>query len=275
MRDLAGKAAVVTGGGSGIGRALVMALAAEGTHVVVADIDERAAGSVAREAEASGVRSLAVVTDVTDAASVNALADRAYAEFGAVDILCNNAGVLLFGSLTETVPEDWQWVFAVNVMGVVHGILSFVPRMTAQGRPAHIVNTASVAALGGGKDGGVYSASKNAVLAISESLRLELEEQGIGVTALCPASIRSRILDAQRNRPASMGRRAAEPFGTDVEFGIDAMHVGRRAVQAIRDNELYVFVMPEGWAGRTRDAARARSDAILNAIGNGEVPGVR
>jgi NAD(P)-dependent dehydrogenase (short-subunit alcohol dehydrogenase family) len=272
--ELAGKAAVVTGGGSGIGRALVMALAEAAMSVVVADIDEDAARSVAREAEGLGVRSLAVATDVTDPDAVGRLADLAYGEFGGVDVLCNNAGVLLFGQLTDSVPEDWAWVFSVNVMGVVHGIQTFVPRMRRQGRPAHIVNTASVASLGGGRGGGVYSASKNAVLAISESLRSELEEDGIGVTALCPANIRSRILDAQRNRPPTMGRRAHEPFGTETEFGIDPMYVGRRAVQAIRDNQLYVFVVPEGWAGRLGETARARFDSILEAIEHGEVPGV-
>ena len=272
MRDLAGKVAVVTGGGSGIGRALVMALAEAGTNVVVADIEEDAARAVAREAEVSGVGSLAVATDVSDPVAVGRLADLAYERFGAVDVLCNNAGVLLFGPLIETVPEDWQWVFAVNVMGVVHGVQAFVPRMKRDGRPAHIVNTASVAALGGGKGGGVYSASKNAVLAISESLRSELEESEIGVSVLCPANIRSRILDAQRNRPSSLGRRAPEPFGTSVEFGIDATHVGRRAVQAIRDNQLYVFVVPEGWAERLHQTAQARFDTILEAIDSGEVP---
>jgi NAD(P)-dependent dehydrogenase (short-subunit alcohol dehydrogenase family) len=271
VRELKGKVAVVTGGASGIGHALVMALAEAGTSVVVADIDEDAARSAAREAEGLGVGSLAVATDVGDAGAVGRLADLAYEEFGRVDILCNNAGVLLFGPLTETVPDDWRWVFSVNVMGVVHGVQAFVPRMTRQGGPAHIVNTASVAALGGGKGGGVYSASKNAVLAISESLRAELEEHSIGVTVLCPANIRSRILDSQRNRPS--GRRAPEPFGTGTEFGIDAVHVGRRAVQAIRDNELYVFVVPEGWASRLGETARARFDRILEAIDCGEIPG--
>jgi NAD(P)-dependent dehydrogenase (short-subunit alcohol dehydrogenase family) len=273
MHDLTGKVAVVTGGGSGIGRALVLALAEAGSNVVVADIDGDAAGGVAEEAAASGVRSLAVATDVADPASVISLADAAYDEFARVDVLCNNAGVLLFGPISGTTVGDWQWVFGVNVMGVVHGIVTFVPRMREQGGPAHVVNTASVAALGGGHDGAVYAASKNAVLAISESLRAEVEPYGIGVTVLCPAAIQSRILDAQRHRPASMGRRAPEPFGTDVAFGIDAMHVGRRAVQAVRDGEFYVFVMPEGWAARTGASARERFDAIAAAIAVGEVAG--
>jgi NAD(P)-dependent dehydrogenase (short-subunit alcohol dehydrogenase family) len=239
--------------------------------VVVADIEGETASSVAAEARVLGARALATTTDVSDYAAVRRLADDSYDEFGRVDVLCNNAGVLLFGETTTTTPEDWQWVLSVNVMGVVHGIQAFVPRMVGQGA-GHIVNTVSVASLGGAKGSAVYSASKNAVLAISETLREELVEHGIGVTALCPASIASRILDAQRNRPPSYGRRAAEPYGTDVSFGIDPMHVARRAVQAIRDNDLYVFVLPEVWSRRVRARADERCAQLSAAIDAGEVP---
>ncbi|MCZ6785120.1 MAG: SDR family NAD(P)-dependent oxidoreductase, partial [Proteobacteria bacterium] len=178
MEKLTGKVAVVTGGGSGIGEALARAFAGEGMHVVVADIEGEAAERVAREVRGTGARALAVRTDVADAESVRALADAVYAEFGAAHVLCNNAGVLLMGSAVGASVGDWQWVLSVNLMGVVHGVDAFLPRMRAQQGEAHIVNTSSVAALGGG---GPYGASKAAVLAFSEALHRELADEGIGV----------------------------------------------------------------------------------------------
>lgn len=260
---------MVTGGGSGIGRGLVLALAEAGTHVVVADIDAAAAHAVAREAADLGVRSLAVTADVADFTSVEALADAAYSEFGAVHVLCNNAGVFLMGSLRDAIVDDWRWVLGVNVMGVVHGVHAFLPRLLDQGGPAHIVNTSSVAALGGG---GVYGTSKAAVVAISESLHDELGPEGIGVSVLLPANVNSRILGAQRNRPPEFGRLAAEPLGTDVtEFGLDPIHVGRRARAAIESSELYVFAFPTGWDEHLAPPAAARFDRILAALGAGTV----
>ena len=270
MDDLRGRTAVVTGGGSGIGRALVHALAQQGMNVVVADIEEERAQEVADEAHSFGARALAVKVDVSDFASVSALADTAYAEFGAVHLLCNNAGVLIMAPVTELDTQDWGWVFAVNVLGVAHGIHAFLPRMLEHGEPAHIVNTSSTAALGGDAGYGAYAASKCAVLSMTETLHAELEPRGIGVTALCPGNISSRILGSQRNRPP--GRRAPEPFGTDlVNFGIEPVHVARRAVDAIRRNDLYAFAFPTNWTSDVRARADARFEALRRAIDGGGV----
>jgi len=271
VEKLEGKVAVVTGGGSGIGRALAVALAEGGAHVVVADIEPDAARATARAVEALGVRARAVEVDVADQGSVEDLAHRATSELGAADIVCNNAGVFVMGPLTEMIVEDWSWVLSVNVMGVVHGIHAFLPEMLERGG-GHFVNTSSVAGLGGGGGSSVYSMSKCAVLSITESLHAELAPMGIGATVLCPGNVSSRILGAQRNRPARFGREATEPFGRDLtDFGMDPIHVGRRAVAAIRAGELYAFAFPAEWGGGIRPQAERRYREILDAIGAGAI----
>ncbi|MFP8878439.1 MAG: SDR family NAD(P)-dependent oxidoreductase [Myxococcota bacterium] len=270
MEKLTGKVAVVTGGGSGIGEALVLAFAGEGMHVVVADIELDSAERVAEKARGTGARALAVRTDVTDPHSVCALADAAFAEFDAAHVLCNNAGVLLMGSAIGASVGDWQWVLSVNLMGVVHGVDAFLPRMRAQSGEAHIVNTASVAALGGG---GPYAASKAAVLAYSEALFKELADEGIGVSVLCPAYINSKIVAAQRNRPEHFGPEAEEPLGRiEITTGLGPDRVARHAVEAIRNRQLYVFTLPESMRPRVEPAAEERAQKIQAAIAAGVLP---
>ena len=256
MDDLVGRTAVVTGGGSGIGRAIVLELGGAGMNVVVADIEDDAARSVASEAEAAGGRAIAVHADVSDFASVQALADAAYAEFGAVHVLCNNAGVLIFGDMQDLKIEDWNWLLGVNVFGVLNGIYAFLPRMLESGESGHIVNTASIAALSGD---GIYGVSKSAILNITETLRKDLADTAIGVSCLCPGMLNTKIVAAQRNRPASMGPKAHEPFGPEpVSFGVDPSHCGRRVHEAILANELYVFAgIPEGRGDEPQGRARA------------------
>jgi len=270
MEDLAGRTAVVTGSGSGIGRAIALELASAGMNVVIADIEEDAAGVVASEVQALGARALARHTDVSDFASVQAAADASYAEFGAVHVLCNNAGVLIFGDMQDLKIEDWNWLFGVNVFGVLNGIYAFLPRMLAAGEPGHIVNTASIAALSGD---GIYGASKSAILNITETLRTDLEGTPIGVSALCPGMLNTKIVAAQRNRPASMGPKAHEPFGAEpVSFGVDPAHCGRRVREAIRSNELYVFAgIPKGQEAGLKRGPVPHAQALVDAIDAGVV----
>lgn len=269
MRDLEGRTAVVTGGGSGIGRALVLGLGRRGMRVVVADIEAGAAESVATEARAAGVEALACPCDVADYDSVRQVEAAAVERFGSVELLCNNAGVLIMADIKDLEPSDWQWVFSVNVMGVVHATHAFLPGMLARRGPAHILNTASVASLGAG---GAYGASKAAVLAISESLRAELAPSGIGVSALLPASISSRITSAQRNRSDPSGRKVPEPFAEVVDFGIDPAHAAERGIQAVLDDRAYAFVFPEGWQDQLRPQMEGRHQALLAALDRGGVP---
>ena len=270
ISDLKGKTVVVTGGGSGIGQGLVRAFVEVGANVVVADIEEDAAQTVAKEAESEGVQALAVRTDVSDYQSVQELADRSFERFGAVHVVCNNAGVFIMGPLLDMIVEDWTWIFSVNVMGVIHGIHAFLPHMREQGE-GHFVNTSSVAGLGGG-GGGVYGASKATVLNISESLHGELVPLGMGCSVLMPANINSRILGAQRNRPAEFGREAPEPLGRDVtNFGIDAIHVGRSARKAVQEGTLYVPVYPEGWQDHLKPGVEKRCQELLASLDTGGI----
>src|SRR5499426_1668527 len=214
METLKGKTAVVTGGGSGIGRALSLAFAGEGANVVVADIDEVGMAETAAGIRKAGTKALTVKTDVTKLASVQALAERAWAEMGRVHILCNNAGVAIHGGLESATHRDWEWVLGVNLWGVIHGVEAFVPRMIAQKEPGHIVNTGSMAGLIASQGLGVYNTSKYAVVGLSETLQKDLRPYGIGVSVLCPLGVDTRIRDSDRNRPGPLrndGPAAVEP----------------------------------------------------------------
>jgi len=269
MEDLHGKVAVVTGGGSGIGRGIALAVAREGMHVVLADIELEAAESVAREVAAQEVECLAVQADVSSLDSMHELADRTFDRFGAVHLLCNNAGVFTLGTLTDATEADWDWLLRVNVMGVVHGLKAFLPGMRAQTGEAHVVNTASLAGLIAprGVPIGVYTATKYAVVGISETLRMELEPDGIGVSVLCPVGVQTRIWEAERNRPAELG--GPQNMDSRGDFSaqgvadgqLDPEEVGRMVVAGVKANNLYVMTHPE-----TKELVRRRFEAIMAAF---------
>ena len=221
MKELRGRVAVVTGGASGIGRALARAFLGEGMNVVVADVEE-AALKAATEDLGGGV--IGVVTDVADAASVTALADRVYAEHGACHILCNNAGVSVANlNVWETTPNDWKWVHGVNVHGVVHGIQAFVPRMLEGGDEGLVMNTSS----GDGgisplADQSVYASSKAAVSILTECLAAQLAGQGTKLRAAIfyPSGgmLRTGIWTTARNRPQDLAREKPYAEGTQPTF---------------------------------------------------------
>ena len=271
MDELEGRTAVVTGGGSGIGRAIARELANAGMQVAVADIDAAGAEAVAAELREGGARAIALAVDVADFESVTALADAVDAELGTVHVLCNNAGVLLFNPMPELTIDDWRWVHGVNVWGVLHGIYAFMPRMLERGEPGHIVNTSSIAALSGH---GVYGSSKVEVLAITETLHADLAETPIGVSCLFPGMVSTRIVTAQRNRPDAYGPRARDVMGfQDSDFGCDPVYVGRRLREAILADELYVFAgIPEGNEVRLKEGPPVRTAALVAAIDAGVVP---
>ncbi len=203
ITDFPGKVAVITGAASGIGRALAVRCAAEGMRVVAADIEQTALDETVALA---GGETIGVVTDVSDAASVAELADRAYDAFGAVHLLCNNAGVFQAGVLWERTDADWNWVLGVNLWGIIHGIRSFVPRMIAQGTEGHIVNTSSLAGLVSNAFSGPYTVSKFAAVGLTESLAHDLEasNSSIGASVLVPGAVNTRIADSLRNRPEAL-----------------------------------------------------------------------
>ena len=250
MERLAGRTAVVTGGGSGIGEGLAHACHAAGMRVLLADVEEDEAERVAGDVRALGGEALAVRADVSSSGAVEELAARAYEAFGEVHLLCNNAGVLAVSPLAEAPEADWEWTLGVNLMGPVHGVRAFVPRMRAQGGEAHIVNTASVAGVYAidGLPIGVYTASKFALVGYSETLRAELAPDGIGVSVLCPGGVATRIGEAERNRPrAPGGPDAPPPDGIGAarrgmrQPPMDPREVGERVLAGVRANRLYVF----------------------------------
>src|SRR2546426_11067672 len=165
--------------------------------------------AVAGEAQALGVKALAVRTDVTELAQVQTLAARAFETFGAVHVLCNNAGVAAWGGLETATHRDWRWVLGVNLWGVIHGVEAFVPRMIAQQSEGHVVNTASMAGLIASQGLGVYNTSKYAVVGLSETLVKDLRPYGIGVSVLCPMGVATRIRDSERGRPPALRNEGA------------------------------------------------------------------
>ncbi len=249
MDAFSGRVAVITGGGGGIGSAMARAFAARGARLVLADLTEAAMAGAAEELRRSGAEVLTVPTDVTSLEAVRALADAAERRFGAVDIVCNNAGIATFGEMVTSTHADWQYTMGVNFWGVVHGVEVFVPRLLARGA-GHIVNTASMAGLVGMRWLGVYCASKFAVVGLTEGLHRELSDRGIGVSVLCPMIVQTDInQNSIRNRPASLRNPGAEPVVPDnaVMAGsvIAPEEVARRVVRAIERKDLYIFTHAE------------------------------
>jgi NAD(P)-dependent dehydrogenase (short-subunit alcohol dehydrogenase family) len=248
MGKLSGRVAVVTGGASGIGRALALAFAREGADVAVADVDEPGMAGTVAAITALGRSALAVRTDVADRQAVLALAEQVVARFGGVHLLCNNAGVVVHGGLEHATHQDWMWVLGVNLWGVIHGLEAFLPRMIAQAEGGHVVNMASAAGLVASQGLGVYNTSKYAVVGLSETLAKDLAAYGIGVSVVCPLGVRTRIRDAERNRPAELanppGSATADAL-TLIGRTLSPEAVATRVVAAIRTGALYVVTHEE------------------------------
>jgi NAD(P)-dependent dehydrogenase (short-subunit alcohol dehydrogenase family) len=270
MRDLAGKTAFVTGGASGIGLALGRAFAEAGMNVMLADIEadalEKAVGSL-RNPNVRGV-----ACDVTDPANVERAAGATFDAFGKVHVVCNNAGVAAGGGIDNISLESWKWVLDVNLMGVLHGIRTFLPHIRSHGEGGHFVNTASMAGMVSGLGLSPYHASKFAVVTMSEGLAAQVKPLGIGVSILCPGFVRTRIGDSARNRPAQYGPAPAlDPaspaaalvaqIAQFIETGLDPADVAAQVLTAIREDELYVFTHPD-----MRAELEQRFAAILAAM---------
>ena len=257
------RVAVVTGGAAGIGAALAQAFAARGARLVLADVDQGALSATARRLENEGASVLAVRTDVGDRAQVEALADAAWQRFGGVHIVCNNAGVGVFGEIAQARPSDWEYTMRVNFWGVAHGIQAFVPRLLAQRAGGHIVNTASMAGLVGMQWLGIYCASKFAVVGLSEALARELKPHGIGVSVLCPMIVDTQInANSERLRPAALGGTGAvtpPPPNQPSMAGsvISTEEVARRVVRGIERGDLYILTHPE-----QREFLRRRAERL-------------
>jgi NAD(P)-dependent dehydrogenase (short-subunit alcohol dehydrogenase family) len=264
MQEFRDRVAVVTGGASGIGRALAERFAAEGMHLVLADVEEGALAHAVAELAASGARVIGVRADVAVLTDVETLRDRALDEFGAVHVVCNNAGVAGGGIIGAPIAL-WQWVVGVNLWGVVHGCHTFLPLLLEQNE-GHIVNTASLAGLHGVGGLGIYSTTKAAVVGLSESLFHDLAALGsaVGVSVLCPGFVQTRIGDSARNAPPSLADWVATPsaeasqaFGTALAAaGIPGSDVAEHVFAAVRDVRFYVLPHERAAVGVTEARAR-------------------
>jgi NAD(P)-dependent dehydrogenase (short-subunit alcohol dehydrogenase family) len=243
--ELSGKVAVVTGGASGIGKAMAAKFRDEGMTVVIADVEQGALDATAAELGVDGV-----LTDVSDLASVEALGATVIERHGAVHLLCNNAGVGGGGRLDGQTMRDWEWVVGVNLWGVVHGLQVFLPHLEANADGGHIVNTASMAGLAPFPGIGVYNATKYAVVGISETLAIELAGSAVGVSVLCPGVVNTNIFRSQRNRPEHLrnpSRNVAARVANDslVQEGIDPSVVAEKVAHAVRDGEFWIITHPD------------------------------
>ncbi|MHA2282512.1 MAG: SDR family NAD(P)-dependent oxidoreductase, partial [Promethearchaeota archaeon] len=257
IKDFKGKVAVITGGAMGIGLGLAKAFAKRGMKLVLADINKEALDKVSKEFTEKNIEVLTVETDVSDPEQVDHLANASYECYGHVDILCNNAGIGTGGPLRFLTKEDWNWTLGVNLFGVIYGIQSFLNRMLTSKEPCHIVNTSSLAGLTPG-DSGPYSASKSAVIALSERLVLECFNTNVSVSVVCPSFVRSKIAEnsdiLSRTReglwqpPKVSSNSSGSEFDNSkklIELGMDPEVMAEMVIKAIQEDIFYVITHPE------------------------------
>ena len=285
MSQFADKTAIISGGAEGIGLSIAKALGEQKMNIVLADIDQKNLEKASLELRGSGISVLPVTLDVADEAQWHDAAQQAIERFGKIHMVVNNAGIGGdTGPIQNAQTKGWQWALDVNLMGVMYGAKVMVPLIKQHGEGGWIINVASMAGMGGIPYNGAYTATKTAVVALSESWAAELQTKGIKVSVLCPAFVQTRIYDSNRNRPLKYQNDTATPTNEDsfadktkhlVENGIDVSIVGKRVVEALNDGELYIFTHPNYRAIVQRrfqaiDAAfeRAAQSPLLEHIAN-------
>ncbi len=248
MKDLSGKTAFITGGASGIGLSMARAFGAAGMNVMLADINEEDLAAAVTELNERQVKAAGVRCDVAERQSVERAAKETVDRFGKVHVVCNNAGVGAGGPIDAVKPGDWDWTIAVNLMGVVYGMEAFLPHIRAHGEGGHYVNTASMAGMISVPGMEPYTASKYAVVGMSEGWAGQLAPENIGVSVLCPGFVKTRIYESSRARQDKFGKAADERDPEQADFakqlvlgGIDPDRVGARVVESILANELYIL----------------------------------
>jgi NAD(P)-dependent dehydrogenase (short-subunit alcohol dehydrogenase family) len=268
MQQLAGKVAFITGGGSGIGLGMAQVFGGAGMKVVIADVRRDHLEQALATLAASGVAAHGIALDVSHRAAFGLAVQETLALHGKVHLLCNNAGVSIFGPMDAATYDDWDWIMGVNVDGVINGVQSFLPALKAHGEGSHIVNTASMAGLLVGPGMGLYSASKYAVVGMTQSLRLDLAPHGIGVSVLCPGFVRSNIHEAVLSRPKHLAQ-TGYPVGQEdmkrldqlLSVGMTPLDVAQAVLRAVTRNDAWIFPHAEFAA-----ELRAEFDAILAAL---------
>jgi NAD(P)-dependent dehydrogenase (short-subunit alcohol dehydrogenase family) len=271
VKDFKGKVAVITGGASGIGRAIAQRCVSEGIRVVLADVDETNLTRAECELKTLGGTALSLRTDVSKQSDVERLAQQALDAFGQVDLLFNNAGVAAGGAPWEATWKDWEWVIGVNLWGVIHGVKVFMPLMLEQKTECHIVNTASAAGLIVGTGSAPYATTKHAVVALSENLYLTLQQRSslVRVSVLCPGLVRTDIANAERHRPEELRNDEPIPMTPEMQTGLAAfkaaiatsmppLQVADAVFDAIRKEQFYILSHPE-WT----ELIQMRTDKLL------------
>lgn len=269
MENLEGKVAFITGGASGIGLGMAKVFSSAGLKIIMADIRQDHLDQAMTSFERTDGIIHPIKLDVTNREAMETAAQEALQIFGKVHILCNNAGVNLFGPIQQATYEDWDWVLSVNLGGVINGIQTFLPRIRSHGEGGHVVNTASMSGIFVAGGVGVYTTSKFAVVGLSEALCLDLQPENIGVSVLCPGFVNSKIYESGQTRPERWARsgyvineeRLKLLKKVHDDIGMDPMEVGRKVLAAIRRNDLYIFTHSE-----FREDMRKRSEALLSAI---------
>ena len=252
MQNFSGKVAFITGGASGVGLGQAKVFAKAGAKVVLADIRPAALDEALGHFRALKVPAHAIALDVTDRAAFARAADEAERVFGPVQLLFNTAGVSMFGPLEKSTYEDYDWMMGVNFGGVVNGIQTFVPRMIAYGRGGYVVNTASIAGLVAAGPSGIYSASKFAVVGLSQALRQSLDQYDIGVSVVCPGNVNTNIAEARSTRPEHLANSGyhlddaiVDAFRQIHSAGMDPETLAEHVREAMTRNQLYVIPYPE------------------------------
>ena len=252
MRDFNGRTAFITGGASGAGLGQAVVFGAAGCRIVIADIRQDAIDSALDELRGRGVEAHGIRLDITDRAAFAAAADETERVFGPVHLLFNTAGVSIFGPIERATYDDYDWIFGVNLGGVVNGLMSFVPRMIAHGEGGHVVNTASLGAFFANSGAGIYSASKFAVHGLSMAYRDALGKYGIGVSVLCPANIRSNIAESVKTRPPHLSHSGFDVDEREIAAlheiysqGMDPEELAAHVKAAIEEDRFYIIPYPE------------------------------
>ncbi len=284
MKDVAGKVAFITGGGSGIGLGMADTFARNGMKVVIADIRKEALDEAMAGFKDTNLAVYPVELDVGDRKAWERAADEAEAQFGKIHVLCNNAGIGGTGALKDATFDDWDWLKSVMLDGVFNGFRTILPRLRAHGEGGHIVNTASMAGMFATENGGVYTTMKYGVVGLSESLRRELAGENIGVSVFMPGGVQTNIGTSHHHRPAhyktgfsemearmdaaratapvrASGGQGAAPNPAMANLVMDKYEAGRRILRGIRRNDLFIFSHPE-----FREGVEARMQALLRAF---------
>jgi NAD(P)-dependent dehydrogenase (short-subunit alcohol dehydrogenase family) len=258
LGELQGKTAVITGGASGIGLAMAQRFGAEGMNVVIADVEQGALNEASDALIDAGITCAAMRCDVSDLASVEALADFAYSEFGNVHILCNNAGVVHRDRVWEASIESWNWVLGVDLWGPIYGVKTFVPRMIASGEPGHVINTASTAGILAFPGIASYDVAKQGVVALSEALLVDARNAGVAIrsSVLCPGVVRTKIGMSERNRPDNVQGAAFGTQGlTTATEAIDPEDVADHVLRAVREGSFWIMTHPR-YVGLAQERAK-------------------